>query len=366
MEVIGESGFPRLEVPASEDPMQMSPDMDRHSLADEDIDIDLDLDTEQFDEERDDAMDDQNGIPIEDQQYDDEEVDDMVDDDGDIGKVTDHTSLVDEDLDDADNALIEGAFAEVPAMVQNQQPEISVSTAKTTTQHVTNPHRGQLRVPNQHNGEVPSYDTVQRPEEDQFDTPLAQSEHPVDDDDWLVDTEGPQASRDDVTAEKEQGLNEENTALDEDFLDDLDDTELGSGSFETPVAEGPFTTIDAPATEVPETGVSTQAYDEANHALEPQANEFPIPSRLHPITVNYQGSEMSLFPTLDETSDEAQTYLLKDQAVAAESMTNLLQQCRLILGDTVTERDELEIRIDELGLSINEVSFNAFKFHRRC
>lgn len=77
---------------------------------------------------------------------------------------------------------------------------------------------------------------------------------------------------------------------------------------------------------------------------------------LHPITVLYQETEMSLFPpTVD---DAAETYFLQDESLADLSISELFKAMRLVLADTVSDDDELELGMDVLDLYLTEVSSN--------
>ena len=76
---------------------------------------------------------------------------------------------------------------------------------------------------------------------------------------------------------------------------------------------------------------------------------------LHPVIVVYQDSEMFLFPP-PQDNEESQTYFLQDESLANESMSELLQECRNLLGGSISENDELEIEIPLLNLRLGEVS----------
>ena len=79
--------------------------------------------------------------------------------------------------------------------------------------------------------------------------------------------------------------------------------------------------------------------------------------RLHPIFVVYQEASMSLFPSTQEDPESSQTFLLQDERLAAENIQTLLSACRSVLGESISEDDELVIAVDALGLQISEVEF---------
>ncbi|KAF2194783.1 hypothetical protein K469DRAFT_686745 [Zopfia rhizophila CBS 207.26] len=79
-------------------------------------------------------------------------------------------------------------------------------------------------------------------------------------------------------------------------------------------------------------------------------NNEPRQSRLHPIMIVYQDTEMSLF------HGENDQYLLNDENLARGSFRGLFQACREVLGNDVTDDEELEMRMPDLGLFIHEDS----------
>ncbi|KAL9586534.1 MAG: hypothetical protein Q9212_000842 [Teloschistes hypoglaucus] len=75
---------------------------------------------------------------------------------------------------------------------------------------------------------------------------------------------------------------------------------------------------------------------------------------IHQLVVFYEGSEMFLFPPAEHEQDLSQTYFLSDEALAAEPLYNLFRECRNVLGESISDKEELQITIDVLGLSICE------------
>ncbi|KAJ9664736.1 hypothetical protein H2198_000082 [Neophaeococcomyces mojaviensis] len=75
---------------------------------------------------------------------------------------------------------------------------------------------------------------------------------------------------------------------------------------------------------------------------------------LHPITLRYQGQDMSLFPPLEE--DDSTTYFLEDPTLAFTTFDKLLTACRDLLGDSLGHDDEIVIDVPSLGLHICEDS----------
>lgn len=77
---------------------------------------------------------------------------------------------------------------------------------------------------------------------------------------------------------------------------------------------------------------------------------------VHPVVIMYQESEMFLFPPAEEEQDHSQTYFLSEEALATETIGTLLKECRKVLEGSISDQEELEIIIGDLGLSICEVS----------
>lgn len=79
---------------------------------------------------------------------------------------------------------------------------------------------------------------------------------------------------------------------------------------------------------------------------------------LYPCIVVYQRDEICLFPPSDDESSD--TFFLNDESLAFQSIGDLLRACRVVLGDTISLEDELELNVHGLGLIISEDSAHAF------
>ena len=79
-------------------------------------------------------------------------------------------------------------------------------------------------------------------------------------------------------------------------------------------------------------------------------------AHLHPVVLDYQGDEMFLFPPFDQIGDHTATFLLTDEQLAYTTIGTLLEACRSVLKESLSEQDELMIKIDDLDLHISEVS----------
>jgi hypothetical protein len=106
-------------------------------------------------------------------------------------------------------------------------------------------------------------------------------------------------------------------------------------------------------TEIHESEQSLHVDEASAHEGEPALDEESAWTYMHPVTVEYDGLRMSLFPPMEE--DPSATYLLQDISVADKSIADLFVDCRHVLGQSIKEEDELEISCDELDLCISEV-----------
>ena len=375
MDILEGSAIPRLEVPASEDAMQMSPDMDRHLSVDEDIDIDLDLDAEPPYDHEDDDMEGQDSSATEAQIYSDQQVelvndDDMFDEEGEEGKMEDRTSLIDEDLDDADNQISESslrAFREIP---QAHDPLKDVPYEDLQVQNGPNIQRFDALDHFRHSDENFGGEKVKSPGEEQAEDILGSPGHVLQEQDWQTSPQAPQLTVDIFPPEHNDDIDQKDTLDHQDDLDELEDDAVGHAELPTTgIVEEQATATDAPALQDSEDLNFTKLDDDPDCPQDTQINGEPQPptSSVHPVVVIYQDNEMSLFPSVDQATEQSQTYFLEHQSVAGESISSLLHQCRSVLADSIGEQDELEIKIAELGLNIDEVgSRPLLQYYQAC
>lgn len=71
------------------------------------------------------------------------------------------------------------------------------------------------------------------------------------------------------------------------------------------------------------------------------------------VKVLYQGSEISLFPPKED--DPSEIFFLEDEALAHEPISQLLDACRTVLADHITEEEEISVEIESLNLHLAEV-----------
>lgn len=97
------------------------------------------------------------------------------------------------------------------------------------------------------------------------------------------------------------------------------------------------------------------AEDLSTHDTEPHS---PTVTGLHPTIVEYDGNEIFLFPSREPASYEQ--YLLVNENLVTSSLGDLLQACRVVLGESISEDDELVLGVEELDLYVSEDSTPAF------
>lgn len=96
--------------------------------------------------------------------------------------------------------------------------------------------------------------------------------------------------------------------------------------------------------------------DDDDHAAAARQrhSQSPTITGLHPTIVEYETNEIYLFPSRD--SSISSTYLLQDENLVTTSLGDLLQACRTVLADNISENEELVLGVKELGLYVSEVS----------
>lgn len=336
MDTLSGTDIPRLDIPSSEDRMQLSPDTDRHLSADEDIDIDFDLEAGVAPDDEDSMIrpdgSDHTSIAGND--------DEMIDDGLASEELDENTSLIDEDLGDAENSVVDDALdlmAEERQDYGTEQGVTNGNSLQVPENAKTNTTQGQEQY-----REVVEGSSVNKV---QVDTEQPPGDSDVQNADDPIKRQDP-ANAEASTPEIDLGAHNSNV------------TESNADSSFTELSRGPGVMTEEPTLHDEEDAPYTGTRDEAgNPQVEVQSGgqEQPEFEHLHPVIVLYQGNEMSLFPPSDQDSEQTQTYLLHDETFAQDSISNLLQQCRLVLADSINERDKLEIKIPDLGLNIDEV-----------
>jgi len=89
----------------------------------------------------------------------------------------------------------------------------------------------------------------------------------------------------------------------------------------------------------------------------------PTVTGMHPTIVHYQGNEIYLFPSRKPTGCEQ--YLLENENLADTSLGDLLQACRSVLGESLSDDDELVLGMQELDLYISEVCYDPSEHYQK-
>lgn len=98
--------------------------------------------------------------------------------------------------------------------------------------------------------------------------------------------------------------------------------------------------------------------DVATSAQSEHSEEHQTRTGLHPTVVKYDGGQYALFPSSEPADGEE--YFLENENLVNGSIGDLLQACRTVLGQTITDDFELELSFEDLGLVISEDSTAAF------
>lgn len=340
------------EMSATGDPMELSSDMDRRQMADEDIDIDLDLTGDQPLDGEDDYMVEDVNPPVDEASFDRQLVqggrdDEMVDDEYSLEEAEHNSSVHDEDLGDAVYHVLEEPVEVLKEPSSEHNAEHTAEWPSDTLQKqdmgVTVYENHPLPDSSSDHSESKVATSVQRPEL----TSDLRSALQADDD---YEAREPLHHLDSI----HNVPNEVNPADLQNLPSALvrnNDSDWDSSSPKND---------DERQTRSPDLGDRIATSD----GFETQ-NEISsaVATYTHPVTVVYQDSEMSLFPPTDEDQEHSQTYLLHDERLASESIGNLFGACRLVLADNIEDDDELEITIGELGLQISEVKISKSQYY---
>lgn len=340
-----EPGISQLDMITAEDPMELSSEMKPLANA-EDIDIDL-MANDLLQESEDDLMA-EDLISVIDQELPDVEApqagndDEMFDDEYPSGEFQESRSVHDEDLEDAEESTI------------GDSADIIIATVGEST--VTQSVQSEAEVP------------LQR----KTDASYAQQELQQSSVQYLRDTQEPTLQLDSGGIESQADADPHVTSSQgNDWPGELQDGPIASSSG-SDAAEDAFDQKpddvsgllsghedeQALSVSLPKSQDITTNQDES---LTSNINLLQHPPYVHPVVVVYQDNEMSLFPPIDQDQEHSQTYLLHDETHAAGSINYLLGACRSVLGESISEQDELEIQIEDLGLHLSEVNLRTLQ-----
>jgi hypothetical protein len=133
-----------------------------------------------------------------------------------------------------------------------------------------------------------------------------------------------------------------------------------------PVEDSP--SIEAPEFPTYENG-STKSADAGPPMGGAQVDDEDLADRqtlmapLHTVKVNYQDTEICLFPPNED--DDSETFFLVDVDLAYQSLDELLGACHDVLTGSIGDDDELVLDIPSLGLHISQVCDNLYSLSSR-
>lgn len=376
-------------LPVSEDPMEVTNDVDRHFEAGEDIDIDLDLTGEVQRDQEDDYMgEDDEGIIdtalVGEQNSNTTNDDEMADGVYVEGSIAGRSSVQDEDLEDAD--LERGINEDTIKDFAVENPSDPLSDLLDDEEHVDadglhyNEHDNHaFNVTNRgdqkyYHKQLGSYESDEDAPGEML--PNGQQEAPniSHDESGLTNQEPPLKDYEGSSSRQEGRLDEAGPAIHE-FSQEEHDEYRHYGTEET-VGAPPQASEHATSSRIEEAEIAAPAREQSaslsNVDPETYLHNRPVASdgafaavsiHVHPVVVVYQENEISLFPPVNQEEDEEDeeqhslTFFLDDEQLASGSMQNLLGAFRSVLGESINEQDELTIDIEELGLHISEVSY---------
>ena len=326
--------------------MELSLEMDhRRQMADEDIDIDLDLTGDQPLDGEDDYMAEDVNLAIDEASFGRQLAhvgrdDEMLDDEYSLEEAEDAISVHDEDLGDAAYPVLEEPvelLAELSAE-HSREPRAEWPSDTFQGQEIGVTVNDSHPQPDSRPDHSKSRDATlsQPPDELILDTQRASQGDDRYEAQELLHGIGsiPKLSNDTTPADFEAETVIVTRNIDSDWVSTTPNDE-DEGQIHSPDQEDTIATPD-----------DIETLNEIASA---------VATYVHPVTVVYQGSEMSLFPPADEDLEHSQTYLLHDERLASESIMHLFGACRSVLADSIEEDDELEITVGDLGLQISEV-----------
>ena len=392
-----------LETSATEDPMELTSEMDRRFGADDDIDIDLDLTVDNYQHEEDEHMGEDVNVFTEMASTNEQDLqagndDEMADDNYVEGSIAGQSSVHDEDLEDAGSAelypadedtIVESHLehpSDIPQRALDKQDQISTDPGQhpdhleqPSTREVLGiapeslsavqrecspPHEtSALETQESSRGLAPQYVEPSRHEDEnhQYNAQEPQREY----EDQTSRREG--ESHWDISSKVSHRGNENDISKQETY-----GYEYSTDVFSDDLLHGSGTTTEQPerqeavgASPKQDSPLLQKAEDDRTEEYQNGPDEATSrePAHVHPVVVLYQDNEISLFPPVDSDDEHTNTYFLQNEQVAGDSIKALFGALRSILGESISEQEELMLDINDLDLHISEVSFSCYEGH---
>ncbi len=391
-----------LEASATEDPMELTSEMDRRFGADDDIDIDLDLTVDNYQYEEDEHMGEDVNVFADMASTNEQDMqagndDEMADDNYVEGSIAGQSSVHDEDLEDAGDAelypvdedtVVEahpGHPSDIPQGVLDNQDQVSTDPGQDpdyleqpSTQGISGIAPGSLSAAQK--GSISPHDisTIVTQESSQGLAPQYAESSRHEDENHQYNAQEPQREYEDQTSRREGDghwdISKESHQEDEDDTSKQETPgyENSTDVFSDNVLHGLETPIEEPE---PQEAVGASPKEESpllQKAEDDRIEEYRNgpdeatsrePAHVHPVVVLYQDNEISLFPPIDSVDEHTNTYFLQNEQIAGDSIKALFGALRSILGESISEQEELMLDINDLDLHISEVSLSC---HHGC
>ena len=390
-----------IEASATEDPMELTSEMDRRLGADDDIDIDLDLTVDNYQYEEDEYMGEDVNVFTDMASTNEQDMqagndDEMADDNYVEGSIAGQSSVHDEDLEDAGDAelypgdedtIVEAHLehlSDIPQGGFDKQDQISTdpgqdpeyleqpSTQETSgiasgslsaaqTERSPPPETSTIVTRETLQGLAPQYDETSTHEDEkhQYIAQESQREHEdqtsrrAGESYWNISNEPHQGDENDISKQETSGY---------EYSTDVFSDNLQHGSEKS--MEQPEKQEAVGASPKEDDPLLQKAKDDRPevHRNEPDEATSRETAHVHPVIVLYQDNEISLFPPIDSDDEHTNTYFLQSEEVAGDSIKALFGALRSILGDSISEQEELMLDINDLDLHISEVSFSCCEY----
>ena len=388
-----------LDSSATEDPMELTSDVDRRFGADDDIDIDLDLTADNYQYEEDEYMREDinvltNLASTNEQDMQAGKDDEMADDTHVEGSMVARSSIYDEDLGDAeyvdlypaDEESIVGAHQEYPLdmaqesfdnieptppshdqnLTHDEQPKLSTESLGVILEEYTEEHRDMIAF-HDTSGPVIGENLQELTELQEIKT----SRH-----EFESLEGGPQSSQQGFNEEQFENQGEGHQAISHHFQQHDINSSRGETSdnedeiheysndaayapTNVPDISEPQEEVEYPVDEEPFTSQDNEDAQADEYSYNPDEASTREATHVHPVVVLYQDNEISLFPPVNQDGESSNTYFLQDEQAAGGSIKSLFGAFRSVLGESISDHDQLMLDIDELDLHISEVSHSG-------
>ena len=403
---------PYLDYTVPEDMMELSSDVERRFEAAEDVDLDLDLTGEGQSDGEDQHMEEEtylisNDVIIHDQDMLPGNDDEMADDASAGGSAEEGLSVVDENLEDAEvshsekendtivttdesdvsnppsELVQDGVDVEMgkeERLVDKQQNIVDITSVIAHDQE--HPHtqsseyqdqdfnqeQASLAVDNNISGDFSSDGMIHQTLNDNgepLQEPLPFTEGSLEEDDGEDDALSESCLDQSESISQQSSHNRNDAAEDH---PESNDNSHEDGVVDIPLSEArpALNPVVEEYRETPEYSLSKDIRDSTGESvLNGEVHDTDgrdevtqeNPAYIHPVSVTYLESDISLFPSVSQEEGQESTYFLHNTQVTSKSMKHLLKALRSVLGDNIGEQDDLCIEIEDLGLKISEVGF---------